>query len=371
MRISRALLAASSLCLLVAAPAGARSAGARADHRAPGRVTFHAHPVATGLDRPVTFTFTPTGKIFYGEKDTGEIRIVNPSAHTNRHFTTIAHVVNSGEQGLLGLALHPDYPAQPFVFAYATRKVGGVERDQILRMRNANGHAENIHVIFSSKTTSGRYHDGGRILFGPDRFLYAVQGEAHGSSRAQNLSNSAGKVLRMTTNGKPAPGHPFDRSRIWSYGHRNSFGMDFDPQTGRLWETENGPECTDEINRIVKGGNFGWGPNENCSDPKPGGTNNSGPTPRHQPRTFYATTIAPTGIAFCHDCGLGSGTNGKFLFGDCNAGRIHRVALTSNRLNIASQSVVLNNGSCVFSLETGPGGGIYFSDPGGIFKLTP
>src|SRR3954470_10149588 len=112
MRISRALLAASVLCLLVAPPAGARSAGVH--HRAPGRGLFHTDPVATGLDTPVTFTFTPTGRIFYGEKNTGEIRILNPSAHTNRHFTTISHIVNTGEAGMLGLALHPDYPTQPF-----------------------------------------------------------------------------------------------------------------------------------------------------------------------------------------------------------------------------------------------------------------
>jgi glucose/arabinose dehydrogenase len=366
MRIPRAILAVSLLCLLCAAPVSSASA---ADHRAPGRAGFDAVPVATGLDTPVGFTFTPNGRIFYVEKNTGEIRIVNPAANTNRHFTTISNIVNDGEAGLLGIALHPSYPAQPFLFVYATRHVNGDDYDQILRMRNSGGHATDLHSIFRSKTGSGHYHDGGRILFGKDGNLYAVQGEAHSAGRAQDLSISAGKVLRMTTTGDPAPGNPIGGSRIFSFGHRNSFGMDFDPQTGRLWETENGPECTDEINLVVKGGNFGWGSDETCSKPKPGGTNNSGPAPRHLPKAFYASTIAPTGIVFCKDCGLGSGTNGKFLFGDCNNGNIHRVALTENRLNIASQTIAYGNGSCVFSMETGPGGGIYFSDPGGIFKL--
>jgi glucose/arabinose dehydrogenase len=238
-------------------------------------------------------------------------------------------------------------------------------------MRNVNGHVQDMKVIFNSKSEAGHYHDGGRILFGPDRFLYAVQGESHNAERAQDLSIPAGKILRMTTGGAPAPNNPFAGSRVWSFGHRNSFGMDFDPQTGRLWETENGPECTDEINRVVKGGNFGWGSNENCSDPKPQGTNNSGPTPRHLPRAFYASTIAPTGIAFCRNCGLGSATNGKVLFGDCNTGRIHRLALTADRLDVAAQTVVFSNGSCVFSVEAGPAGAIYFSDPSGIFRLVP
>jgi len=364
MRTARAILTASVVLAAAVVPAGI----AAGSPRAPARDVLRADPVATGLDSPVTFTFMPSGRIFYGEKNSGEIRIVNPKADTNRHFTTISHVVNNGEQGLLGLALHPNYPKQPLVFAYATRLVDGEERDQILRMRNVDGHAADITVIFSSKTTSGRYHDGGRILFGPDGFLYAVQGEAHGASRAQDLTNSAGKVLRMTTTGARAPGNPIQGSRIWSFGHRNSFGMAFDPRTDRLWETENGPECTDEINRIVGGGNFGWGPEENCSDPKPGGTNQSGPAPI-QPEAFYADTIAPTGMVFCEDCGLRSGFNGKFLFGDCNTGHIHRVALTANRLSIASQSLVLANGNCIFSMERGPNGGVYFSDPGGIFRL--
>ena len=74
-------------------------------------------------------------------------------------------------------------------------------------------------------------------------------------------------------------------------------------------------------------------------------------------------------MVFCEDCGLRSGFNGKFLFGDCNTGHIHRVALTANRLSIASQSLVLANGNCIFSMERGPNGGVYFSDPGGIFRL--
>jgi glucose/arabinose dehydrogenase len=177
----------------------------------------------------------------------------------------------------------------------------------------------------------------------------------------------------MTETGAPAPGNPgFGDGRIFSFGHRNSFGFAFDPETGNLWETENGPECTDELNLVVKGGNYAWGPNENCSDPKPGGTNQDGPAPRRLPKAFFADTIAPTGIVFCDACGLGAGTNGAFLFGDNKTGRIHRVRLTANRLDIASQSIVLSKGDGIFSMERGPHGAIYFSDSsGGIFRLAP
>ncbi|HXJ65046.1 MAG TPA: PQQ-dependent sugar dehydrogenase [Actinomycetota bacterium] len=369
MRILRTLAAAALVCLATGAGA---SAGPAHHARAGTTDPFKAVPVVIGLDQPVTFTFTPGGRIFFGEKATGQINVVNPQNGNIHRFTTITHVVSDGEQGLLGLALDPQYPSRPFVFAYATRNVAGGEKDQILRMKNVGGHAENIHVIFSSETVSGHYHDGGHISFGPDGFLYAVQGEAHHSANAQDLGISAGKILRMTETGAPAPGNPgFADGRIFSFGHRNSFGFAFDPQTNWLWETENGPECTDEINLVVKGGNYAWGPSENCSDPKPGGTNQDGPAPRHLPKAFFADTIAPTGIVFCDACGLGAGTNGKFLFGNCNSpGEIHRVGLTADRQDIASQTIVLHDGSCVYSMEHGPHGGIYFSDSsGGIFKL--
>ncbi len=343
--------------------------GARAQSHGHARATFHRRAVATGLNFPLTFTFSKAGRIYYGEKSSGEIHLLDPDADTDHVFFTIPKVVDQGEQGLLGLALDPGFPSQPFVYAYVTRDLDGTPYDQVVRIRYENGHGTDLHVIFTSKTYSGAYHDGGRILFGPDGFLYGVQGDGHGSVAAQDRTNTAGKVIRMTRLGKPAPGNPFSSSRIWSYGHRNSFGMAFDPVTGRLWETENGPECNDELNRIVKGGNFGWGPNETCDGQAPENTNNSGPTPRILPKRFYTPTIAPTGIVFCHGCGLGSGSRDRLFFGAYNTSEIRRVTLTSSRLGVASQEVVFTNDEGVLSMERGPKGGIYFSDPNGIFKL--
>src|SRR5439155_15315454 len=132
-------------------------------------------------------------------------------------------------------------------------------------------------------------------LFGPDGKLYVVTGENADPANSQQKKDLRGKVLRLDPNGSRPSDNPFG-TRIWSYGHRNSFGMTFDPRTGRLWETENGPECNDEINRIVKGGNFAWGPNENCNGQSPQDTNNSRPSPKHLPLRRYSQTIAPTGI---------------------------------------------------------------------------
>src|SRR5438093_2076041 len=224
--------------------------------------TIHPVRVLHRLKQPVAFTFTPNGRIFYLEKTTGEIHLADPATDANHRFFTVSHVNGSGERGMLGVAVHPNYPATPFVYVYATRSVHGHLRNQIVRIRASGGHGTAMKVIFSAPASANPYHNGGRILFGPDGLLYAFVGDAHDSSNAQDTSrNNRGKMLRMTpAGGRPAT-NPF-HNLIWSYGNRNSFGFDFDPQTDSLWETENGPQCNDELNVITKGDNFGWGPHE-------------------------------------------------------------------------------------------------------------
>src|SRR3954452_11033052 len=153
MRTLRTLIATAILCLTVGGTASA--ADARSARHREKADPYKAVPVVTGLSKPVTFAAPPGGRIFFGDKATGQINVFDPHNGDIHRFTTISHVVSAGEQGLLGLALDPKYPNVPFVFAYATRNVGGGERDQILRMKNVNGHAEDVHVIFSSKTVSG------------------------------------------------------------------------------------------------------------------------------------------------------------------------------------------------------------------------
>lgn len=328
-----------------------------------------ARAVATGLAYPAAFTFDPGGRIFYGERYSGQIRIFDPDTTGDDLFFTISNVAGDGEQGLLGIALHPGYPVKPYVYAYATRVVSGRRRNQILRITDSGGTGSDAKVIFTSKTVSGSYHDGGRILFGPGGLLFAVVGEAHSSANAQNLDNQAGKILRMTPTGRAAPGNPFD-NRIWAYGIRNSYGFDFDPETGRLWETDNGPACNDELNRIIGGRNYGWGPSETCSTPPdpPRNTNRDGPSPV-LPKLWYTPAIAPTGAAFCDGCGLGSVSEGRLFFGAYNTGQIRRIRLTDSRLGVRSQSVVFTHDEGILSMEAAPDGTLYFSDTGAIYEL--
>ena len=351
------LAAAVAVVVLVAGIAG--PAGAR----------IRARRVAGGLRRPVAFAFGPNDRIFYVEKDTGQIRAMNRRGRNDHRFFQVSRIDGSGERGLLGIALHPGFRRSPFVYVYATRRAGGRLRNQILRIRDRHGRGRHARVIFSSPASSSPYHNGGRILFGPDGMLYAIVGEGHDPAKAQQLGTDQGKILRMTPTGAVPSDNPLGHRRIYAYGIRNSFGFDFDPRTGDLWETENGPECNDELNRIVPGGNYGWGPSESCSGTAPQDTNRDGPNPR-LPLRWYTPTIAPTGMAFCRGCELGRASDGALFFGAVNTGDIRRVRLNAARDDVRRQDVVLHHGGGVLSMESGPGGRLYFSDNAGIFRLT-
>jgi glucose/arabinose dehydrogenase len=356
-----ALLAALPLTLLLGtAPSNAHAPTA-----------IGAVPVVTGLSWPAGFTFAPDGRIFYGERFTGEIRIYDPSNSSNTLFFTIPNLSTQGEQGLLGIALDPNFQTtRPYVYVYATRVTPNGLRNQIIRIKYVGGTGSTPKLIFTSDTVAGQYHDGGRIKFGPDGYLYAVVGEGHDSSNAQNLSNYAGKILRMNGAGHVPPDNPFPGSLIWSFGHRNSFGFSFDPQTGNLWQTENGPECNDEINMIKKGGNFAWGPAETCSGQAPQNTNQDGPQPRIMPLSWFTPTIAPVGTAFCASCGLGAQSEGTMFFGQNNPGfNVRQVVLTPDRMGIQSITTVYNHSQGVVSMEVGIDHALYFSDSQAIYKL--
>jgi glucose/arabinose dehydrogenase len=348
----------------------ATARGGAANGPAARAVSLKAVPVATGLDQPTGFTFTPGGKIWYIDKPTGQVRILNPSTGSDHLFTDIAGVDGSGERGGLGIALHPRWPAKPFVYVYVTRTDNGKVRNELIRYRADGGHPSGKITLFRWAVTSATNHNGGRILFGPDKELYVVTGENADPTNSQQKADLRGKVLRLNPDGSRPRDNPFG-TRIWSFGHRNSFGMAFDPRTGRLWETENGPSCNDEINLIKRGGNYAWGPNQSCGSlPAPKDTNRDGPTPRILPKTYIRTPIGITGDVFCIHCGLGSPLNGDLLFGDVNTARIRAVDLNAARNGFdADPRVVLDPGTVIYSMEASPTGHIFFSGPSGIWRL--
>jgi glucose/arabinose dehydrogenase len=327
--------------------------------------------VKGGLNGPAGFTFTPKGVIVYAERGTGEIRYLNPATDHDRLLKKIPGVNGSGERGALGVALHPQWPAKRLVYVYVTRSTPDGLRNQIVRIRDEPGMPVAIKVLLSVPASGDPYHNGGRILFGPDGMLYVIVGDGHDATNAQDRSNNLrGKILRLRPNGSVPADNPGGH-KWWAYGIRNSFGSAFDPQTGTLWETENGPECNDELNLIVRGGNYAWGPNETCSGPAPGNTNQDG-AKRRLPKEWWVATIGITGAAFCDGCGLGSAAEGDlFIGGCCDGGIIRQGELNGARDDVVSLTDVgIAPGSAIYSMEVGPNGSIYFSDYEAIYRIT-
>jgi len=338
--IMRLLTIALGASLIAAIAAGPASAG--------GGV--RAVRVASGLNGSAAFTFTPNGTIVYLERGTD----------FDRRFFDIKGVNGDGERGALGVALHPNWPRKPFVYVYVTRSVNGNLRNQIVRIRERNGRGVGLSTILSTPASSSPYHNGGRIMFGPDGKLYAIVGDGHSAGNAQDVTGDLrGKILRMNPDGSVPGTNPMiggRRSRIFAYGIRNSFGFTFDPQTDDLWETENGPECNDEINLVRAGDNYAWGASQSCPD-----TNQDGPAPRRLPEVSFSSTIGITGAAFCDGCGL-PGREGDLLFGACcDGGLLRRVVLDAARDDAP--------GGSILSMEVGPNGSIYFSDSSSIYRL--
>jgi glucose/arabinose dehydrogenase len=342
------------------------------------RVTVKAVPVKTGMNSPSAFTFSPDGRIWFLEKDTGRLRVLRPSSGRIRTVTTISITAGTAgtERGALGVALHPAWPKKRFVYVYATRDLpGGGRQNQVVRLHLAGGHVTGRRILLRSPVDGSTNHNGGRILFGPDRKLYIEIGDG-GSEypkdprHAQNLSEMRGKILRIRPDGTIPSTNPFGTA-VWAFGVRNSFGFTFDPWTDRLWDTQNGPECNDEINLVKRGANLAWGPHQSCGSlPTPRDTNRDGPRPRTLPKYWFVTPIAITGAEFCHGCHLGAALRGDLLFGAASDGVVRALDLNAARNDVAGTArVVVDVPMDVHSMEVAPSGRIYVSGPTGIYRL--
>jgi glucose/arabinose dehydrogenase len=245
-------------------PSAAPSTPSRTPEAAPSPEPTSVEPrvdgvIARNLDVPWGFAFLRSGQALVSERNTG--RILRISADGKK--TTLGEIdgvvppSGAAEGGLMGIALAPG--DEDTLFAYITTD----SDDRLVRVSLAGGRIGRPRALLTDIPTSVHHH-GGRLLFAPDRTLFLSTGDAEQSDSAQDRDALTGKILRLTTDGKAAAGNPFG-NRTWSYGHRNIEGLAFDAQ-GRLWASEFGDKRADELNRIVKGGNYGWPDVEGRSD---------------------------------------------------------------------------------------------------------
>ena len=215
--------------------------------------------VASGLAVPWGIAFLPDGSAIVTERDTRRVlRLVpnsdgGPDAEADViEIGEIEEAVPEVEAGLLGVAVSPDFSVDKTLFFYATT----AEDNSVFTVTLQDDELGEPTPILTG-IPKGVIHDGGRLQFGPDGFLYVSTGETGDPGLAQIPSSLAGKILRITPDGDPAPGNPDEDSPVWSLGHRNVQGLAFD-DAGRLWASEFGDEIYDELNLVTPGGNYGW-----------------------------------------------------------------------------------------------------------------
>jgi len=221
-------------------------------------------------------------------------------------------------------------------------------------------------------------HNGGVISFGPDGKLYAVVGENANPSHSQDPLSPLGKVLRMNSDGTAPTDNPFYGNPAWynltyTYGHRNMFGLAFHSVTGRVYITENGPACNDEINLLGAGHNYGWGPNGAAAtcpvSPDINVTNQDGPNPV-LPIWWWGTTICPTN-AVIYRGPYFPAWQGDLFMGDCNTGRFHRLHLVPpNYDSVASDEILWTAPASIIEVEIGPDGVFWLTTPTTIYRYT-
>ncbi|MGI8900923.1 MAG: PQQ-dependent sugar dehydrogenase [Nocardioides sp.] len=209
-----------------------------------------AGTIASDLAAPWGLGFLPDGTALVTQRDLGTISLIDGASV--REVGTIDETAPTSEGGLLGLAVSPDFATDQRVFVYVTT----AEDNRVLSLRFDGSSISGIEPILTG-IPNGDIHDGGRLAFGPDGFLYVSTGETGDEDLSQDDDSLGGKILRITPEGDPAPGNPDEQSPVWTKGHRNVQGLAFDDQD-RLWASEFGSQVWDEVNRIEPGNNYGW-----------------------------------------------------------------------------------------------------------------
>ncbi|CAN5650766.1 hypothetical protein BH09PLA1_BH09PLA1_13610 [soil metagenome] len=354
-----------------------------------------------GFDTPTGVAFLDAnGTALVAEKNTGRVKLVE-----NRVVTATVldlPVANDSERGLLSIVASPNFANDQFVYLYhtaATADGGEPITNKISRYR---WNRINTKLVFDRKIIDlpggpGPNHNGGKITFATNGKLFAVIGDLNRDESTTNFENAATNrvagIIRIQPNGKTISGNPFptlgsarsSQQDLWAYGIRNSFGIAVDPVTGDLWDTENGPDRMDEINRVTYGFNSGWqdiqGPVDRSGNTTDGLVSLGLRANYQDPKLSWDKPIAPTDLEFLNSSRLGSEYRNDLFVGDVKTGSLFHFDLTSNRKSLQltgalRDRVADNTGDRLDESENilfGSGFGItsdIITGPGGLFVLS-
>ncbi|WP_377851091.1 PQQ-dependent sugar dehydrogenase [Allokutzneria oryzae] len=309
----------------------------------PGKVTT----LASGVDVPWGVAFLPDGAALVSERNNFTIfRLTSGGQRTPAGKVPNA-VTTGGEGGLLGVEISPNFASDKWVYIYHSSNEG----NRVVRMKYENNAlVQSSYQVLLGNIPQSRYHNGGRLRFGPDGMLYVATGDAQTHQNAQNINTTAGKILRITPEGRVPADNPFAGNPVWSYGHRNVQGLGFDSR-GRLWATEFGNSQMDELNLIVKGGNYGWSDCEGTATGLGGG--GCGKPGFIRPvRTFAPTgSNSPSGLTIVNDHIFIAQTTGE---------RVYRMKINGDGVE-APKPYFQGSYGRLRTVEKAPGGGLWLT----------
>lgn len=312
----------------------------------------------SGLAFPVDMAWVKgTRKLFFTEKNTGKIRVMVGRTLKSRPCATLG-VASDGESGLLGITLHPRFAKNKRLYVYFTKR--SPRENRVVRFTVRKNRCRDRKRIAAGIEASTGYHNGGQLEFAGGK-LFVSTGESHDASEAQNTSNRLGKILRYNPGGSVPGDNPFGAGNpVWSYGHRNPFGLAYRRDKKIMYETENGPNCDDELNIIRRARNYGWGSGYEC------GTAGVGGDPK-RPIRRWSSIIVPTDPCFYK--GRMGRLSGDLYVPDFH-GNLRRMILNKKGTRVRNERVI-HQGGGMTDCAKGPGGWLYFLTSSGIFRIVP
>lgn len=334
--------------------------------------------VASGLENPWGFAFLPDGRILVTERP-GRMRLVAKDGRLSPPLGNVPKVFDSGQGGLLDVALDPDFARNRTIyFTYAEPGEGGAGTALASATFNETSLSD-VNVLFRQQPKlSGGLHFGSRVVVGSDGKLWLGLGERYRRDEAQNLAVHLGKVIRLDKDGRVPADNPFvgrsdARPEIWSYGHRNIQGMTRHPQTGVIWLHEHGAQGGDEVNIPERGKNYGWPVITHGIDYSGAkiGIGTAAPG-MEQPLLHWTPSIAPAGMAFYTGDRIAA-WKGNLFVGSLKFGTLHRLVLDGTRV-VRQEQMLKEIGDNIRDVRDGPDGFLYLAtdDPRGrILRLEP